>query len=154
MMARSAASRRSDRALCIIVDTREQLPYAFDSERVVVFRKTLPAGDYSLVGLEDIVAVERKTLDDLVGSLTLHRDRFMREIELLGGYEAACVVVEADLTDIVQHRYRSKARPMSIIGSIVSHRDDWIIPDCGEKSNVLSTDTPPRIAVSEDDPPR
>ena len=45
----------------IVVDTREQEPYAFDPKRVIVTRKALPAGDYSVEGYEDSVAVIRLT---------------------------------------------------------------------------------------------
>jgi hypothetical protein len=40
-----------------IADTREQEPYSFDSDKVSAVRKALPAGDYSLVGLEERVAI-------------------------------------------------------------------------------------------------
>ena len=51
--------------ITVVVDTREQEPYSFDSDKVSAVRKALPAGDYSLVGLEERVAVERKSLTDL-----------------------------------------------------------------------------------------
>ena len=104
----------------VVVDTREQRPYAFPRDRVTTFRRMLPAGDYSLVGLETVVAVERKTLDDLVSTVIHGRDRFRRELERLATYDAACVVVEGDLTDIMQHRYRSKAHPHSVLGLITA----------------------------------
>lgn len=39
--------------ITVVVDTREQEPYSFDSDKVSAVRKALPAGDYSLVGLEE-----------------------------------------------------------------------------------------------------
>jgi hypothetical protein len=73
----------------IVVDSREQLPYEFTgmvgqgSESLVVptVVQGLASGDYSIAGMEDQVAVERKSLDDLYGSVTWGRDRFEREIE-------------------------------------------------------------------------
>ena len=41
--------------ITVVVDTREQEPYSFDSDKVSAVRKALPAGDYSLVGLEELV---------------------------------------------------------------------------------------------------
>ena len=64
-------------AAAIIIDTREQLPYAFGSRPVV--RQALPAGDYSVVGFELAVAVERKTLEDFVHSVIRDRERFKKE---------------------------------------------------------------------------
>ena len=63
----------------IVVDTREQKPYRFTRCQV----KTLPTGDYSLVGLEDCIAIERKSAADLAGSLGAGRTRFRRELERL-----------------------------------------------------------------------
>lgn len=45
----------------ILIDTREQLPYQFENSEV----GTIPVGDYSICGLENHVAVERKELNDL-----------------------------------------------------------------------------------------
>lgn len=55
-------------AMKIIVDTREQAPFTFAHERYQVELETgaLALGDYSLAGLSDRVAVERKSLADLV----------------------------------------------------------------------------------------
>ena len=47
----------------VVVDTREQEPYTFESGCTEVVRRALPAGDYSIEGHEDSVAVERKTLE-------------------------------------------------------------------------------------------
>jgi ERCC4-type nuclease len=69
-----------------------------------VVRRALPAGDYSIEGLEDSVAVERKTLEDFVSTVIRSRKRFTRELQRLAGYEAACIVVEADLSDILGGR--------------------------------------------------
>ena len=54
--------------MLIVVDTREQTPFEFRHEKYETTTKqgTLSVGDYSLAGLEDKVAVERKSLPDLV----------------------------------------------------------------------------------------
>ena len=41
--------------------------------------------------------MERKTLDDFVCTVIRSRARFSRELRRLGGYRAACVVVEASI---------------------------------------------------------
>ena len=103
----------------VVIDTREQLPYAF-SDRVVAVRSPLAAGDYSVEGTEHLLAVERKTLDDFVSSVIRDRPRFRRELEKLRDYRAACVVVEASLADIFAHRYHSGAHPNSVVGAAIS----------------------------------
>lgn len=110
----------------IVVDTREKEPYSFSSGGVEAARRKLEAGDYSLEGYESRVAVERKSLNDFVSTVIHHRSRFERELERLAGFEAACIVVEASLDDVLQGRYFSAAHPSSILGSTL-----WIIIDYG-----------------------
>ncbi len=114
--------------LTIVVDTREQEPYSFDPERAGVIRRALPAGDYSLEGFERSVAVERKTLEDFVHTVIRSRERFTRELRRLSVYEAACVVVEADLRDLLLGRYRSGAHPHSVWGALLAIIVDFGIP--------------------------
>jgi DNA excision repair protein ERCC-4 len=88
---------RSNRARAtIVIDTREGEPYSFDPRLAGAVRRALAAGDYSLAGLEDQVAVERKTLDDFVSTVIHRRRRFREELRKLSRYRAACVVVEAE----------------------------------------------------------
>jgi ERCC4-type nuclease len=119
----------------VVVDTREQEPYAFDPERVTIVRRALPAGDYSLDGHETAIAAERKSIDDYVASVVRGRDRFARELRILSGYDVACVVVEATLEDILAHRYRSGAHPNAVLGATLSIIVDRSVPVffCGDR---------------------
>jgi ERCC4-type nuclease len=104
----------------LIADTREQAPYSFSGYQVEVVRAALPSGDYSLVGFETRAAIERKTLDDLVGCLTRGRERFERELVRLRPYECKAVVVEASWQDIARGRFRSKMEPHAALQSILT----------------------------------
>lgn len=128
-------SRSSQGPATIIIDTREQEPYSFDSRLAVAVRRALPAGDYSVEGLEERVAVERKTLDDFVSTVIHSRSRFREELRKLGVYRAACVVVEAGLLDVLQQRYRGAAHPSAVLGSALSIILDFRIPVffCGNR---------------------
>jgi DNA excision repair protein ERCC-4 len=119
----------------LVCDTREIEPFAFPPERVATVRRALPAGDYSVEGMEQRVAVERKTLDDLVRTVIRERDRFRRELALLSNYEAACVVVEAQLSDVLASRYRAGAHPRSVLGAVISITIDYGVPVffCGDR---------------------
>jgi len=121
-------SRSSGEPVRIIIDTREQEWYSFDPRRAVVVRRALPAGDYSVEGLEGRVAVERKSLDDFVSTVIHSRERFREELRRLGGYRAACVVVEAGLDAIVEKRYRGGAHPNAVLGSALSIILDFGVP--------------------------
>ena len=83
-------------------------------------RRALPAGDYSVAGLESMVAVERKTLDDFVSTVIRARGRFRANCASSAGYARACIVVEADLADVLQGRYRGDAHPNAVLGSALS----------------------------------
>ena len=121
-------SRSSPAPVTFIADTREQEPFSFDSRLVVVERRALPAGDYSVAGLEGVVAVERKTLDDFVSTVIHSRERFRNELVKLAAYRAACVVVEAGLVDVLLARYRGDAHPNAVLGSALSIILDFRIP--------------------------
>lgn len=112
----------------LLVDTREQKPFAFERFQVEVERATLPAGDYSLPGFEDRVAIERKELNDLIGCLTSGRDRFERELSKLRFYDLAAVVVEASLEDVSKGRYRSEMKPHAALQSIFSFCVQYRVP--------------------------
>jgi ERCC4-type nuclease len=120
--------RSNDARVTIIVDTREQEPYTFDPERVTTVRRALRSGDYSLDGLDSRVAVERKSLDDFVSTVIRDRDRFRRELDRLHQMEAACVVVEGNVSDVLRGRYTSGAHPASILGAALSIIVDHEIP--------------------------
>ncbi len=67
-----------------IVDTREQLPLGLTPLQSV--EGTLTTGDYSVAGLKHVVAIERKSLPDLLGCIGQQRDRFDREVQRLLAY--------------------------------------------------------------------
>jgi len=103
----------------IVIDTREQEPYGFDCPTA---RRRLDAGDYSVDGLEDAVAVERKSLKDFRSTVIHDFTRFAAELQRLSQLEAACVVVEADLDGVLRGLAASACRnvaPGSLLGAAV-----------------------------------
>jgi len=94
----------------VAIDDRERIPFVFSSIRtdtsdrrggnrpVIVPSKVvhLATADYSLVGYESRVGVERKSLSDAFSTFGGSRARFTRELERLNAMEVAHVVVEAD----------------------------------------------------------
>ncbi|BEP13474.1 hypothetical protein acdb102_17850 [Acidothermaceae bacterium B102] len=77
----------------ILVDAHERYPYTFAGQQVKTTRKALSCGDYGVVINGTLVAsVERKSLSDLMSSLTSGRLRYaMAELAAL---PRAAVVVE------------------------------------------------------------
>ncbi|MEO5680949.1 MAG: ERCC4 domain-containing protein [Acidimicrobiales bacterium] len=77
----------------IVVDAHERYPYRFAGQQVRTVSRGLPCGDYAVVAGGKLVAsVERKTLDDLVSSLSSGRLRFA--LGELAALPRAAVVVE------------------------------------------------------------
>jgi ERCC4-type nuclease len=81
---------------------------------------TLQTGDYSLVGLEGHIAVERKSFDDLTSTLTKGRERFARECERGRGLDFFALVVEASLEDVRRHSYQSRMTPQSLLQTLAA----------------------------------
>jgi len=107
----------------IITDSREQNPYLFAGEKysgVEVQTGTLTTGDYSLVGLECRVAIERKSLADFIGSISSGRDRFERELTRARGLDAFLVVIESPFSELVAGKYRSKMNPKAATQTVYS----------------------------------
>lgn len=114
-MARVARSKLGP---VIVYDTREQRPLAFSPQAVLV-RGTVPSGaDYSVMGYETVIGIERKSLADLVGSLTVGRDRFLRSLSRLLLRRFRLLLVESPLSQLEAGYYRSQARPESMVGSV------------------------------------
>lgn len=86
--ARSAGGR-----LTIVVDVRERYPWRFARQQADTARRALAAGDYA-VELDGAVvaAVERKSLADLVATLTAGKLRYL--LADLAALPRAAVVVE------------------------------------------------------------
>jgi ERCC4-type nuclease len=102
--------------LTVLIDKREQRPWSVDPLRKK--EATLQTGDYSILGLESHIAIERKSLDDLMGCIGKGRERFERELDRLRAYPCRYVIVEANWGDIEAGSYRSKIHPNAAMGSI------------------------------------
>lgn len=101
----------------IIIDTREQTPWTFTLPTEVA---TLDAGDYSVKGLEHLIAVERKSLSDLLGCIGTHRGRFKRELQRLRGYRFRMLIVETTAAALEAGEWRSKVHPNAVLGSLAA----------------------------------
>jgi ERCC4-type nuclease len=102
-----------------VIDPREQLPLSMPFQTV---QKTLPTGDYSIFGLEHVVAVERKSLQDLIACVGRERERFDREIQRLLAYSVRAVVIEAPWTALEAGDWKGDVTPQAAMGSVLG----WI----------------------------
>ena len=102
-----------------LVDTSEKKPWPAPKHREMI-RGNLQFGDYSIEGYESRVAVERKSLDDLVGSMLSMRPmgwpRFSSRLAEFARLDFACVVVEATDADIRHRKYVPDIRSTRRLG--------------------------------------
>jgi ERCC4-type nuclease len=112
--------------MIILIDTREQTPYAFGD--VDICRGTLQTGDYSLLDLGDAVAVERKTIDDLIGCLTQDRERFKQCLQRGKGLDYFALVIEASLSDLLAGDYWSQMYPNAAVQSLLAFSVRYRLP--------------------------
>jgi len=113
-------SRLEFEQLTAIVDTREQTPWILDPMRIV--RAGLDIGDYSIFGLESVIAIERKSLTDFVACCGSERERFQRELDRLRGWPVSAVIIEAGWGDFELASWRSKLSPKQVQASFAA----WI----------------------------
>ena len=86
-------SRAAGRTLEILVDSHERYPWTFTHQQATTTRRALPAGDYAVeVDGTIVAAVERKSLADLVSSMTSGTLRY--QLADLAALWRAAVVVE------------------------------------------------------------
>ncbi len=106
--------------MIVAIDSREQLAYSFHDYDCTVEAVTLATGDYSILGFEDKIACERKSIDDLLGCLTSGRERFEKELARARSLDRFCVIVEASFEELAKGLYRSAMKPHAACQSIIA----------------------------------
>lgn len=107
----------------LLVDTREQYPFdfsRFESWFAGIEKKALCLGDYSVAGMEDICAVERKDLSDLVNSFTAERSTFIHRLRLMAQVPHRLLVIDAALSQVKSRYPHSRADPNRITQSLIA----------------------------------
>ncbi len=105
----------------IVVDARERYAYRFAGQQVRTVSKTLPCGDYAIAeGGKLVAAVERKSLPDLVSSLTSGRLRYA--LGELATLPRAAVVVEDRYSRIFG---LERARPAQVADDLAELQVRW-----------------------------
>lgn len=105
----------------IVVDSRERYGYTFADRRVHVRRARLEAGDYGVVHHDTLLAtVERKSLVDLVSSLTSGKLRY--QLADLAAVPRAALVVEDRYSEIFK---LDRVRPAVVADGIAECQVRW-----------------------------
>jgi ERCC4-type nuclease len=88
----------------IKVDTREQKGYNIKGS----VSSKLDTGDYSIVGLENVFAIERKSLSDAWKSFTTDHERFKRELERAKNFKVFDILIEASPEEFMTPYYSGR----------------------------------------------
>ena len=155
--------------MVIVIDTREQRPLDFSFWKdVTVQRRELWPGDYTVLGGAQYLAVERKSVSDLVGTMktgyagicSTTPKRFDRELMALHSVIArggrAFIIVEPDgplgtvcpaYEQIKAHSYRSIIAPDKVLAFIQSIRSSWRVPVIMTDSRTQSAEIVYKSAI-------
>lgn len=124
----------------VLIDGREKAPYRFtgiDSDardgrrKIIVPTKWahLKSGDYTVDGLQDIIAVERKSIEDLFSTLGQHRQRFEAEHSRLAAFRRAVVIIEATWLEILHWPpSQSRLNPKTVFRTALSWHARYGVP--------------------------
>lgn len=131
-MPKPPSEKPLDAPFTVLIDQREKHPYFFHGIRAGASRSYrplviatqfahLPTGDYSILGMESRITIERKSLADLYSTLGSNRDRFEAEHERMSHFEFAAVVVEASMAMILTSPPpESRLLPKSVHGTYLA----------------------------------
>ena len=110
----------------VLVDTREQHPFPLlanhpnwiSGEKHVA----LKTGDYSIEGMEQLLALERKNLADIVACTVTDRQRFLRCCQRLAKFRWKAILIEASYEDLKRDRQEygveSEVHPNAVVGTL------------------------------------
>lgn len=108
-------------ALHILVDSHERYAYQFRTQQASTAQRALPCGDYGLeVDGQLVASVERKSLADLVSSLTNGKLRY--QVADLAALPRAAVVVEDRYSGVFKLNY---VRPAVVADGLAELQIRW-----------------------------
>lgn len=121
----------------VLVDTRERMPLPlFDNHPNWIGaerRAALKTGDYTIEGMETLLALERKTLADAVNSAITNRRRFISACERLAAFRWKAILIEAAYEDLKSpfkgmEDIESDAHPNAVCGTLDAIEAKFGIP--------------------------
>jgi len=111
----------------MVIDTREQTPLPF--KRLASVRATLTSGDYSFRGGEELFAVERKSIADLVACCVgENRERFFRELHRLRGFRFKRLLIVGTRKEIEAGNFRSNINPRAVFATLSAIEARYDVP--------------------------
>jgi ERCC4-type nuclease len=90
----------------VIRDTREQTGWVFRASANCMGTEVykLDTGDYSLLGYEDEICIERKgCIAEFANNLVKEKDRFFRELDRMESYRYSFIILEFTMDDLIDY---------------------------------------------------
>lgn len=146
----------------VLIDSAEQHPWSFKGLKCDAAKQYRPLhvyrewtclgrhphgmGDYSIKGFEHLIGIERKSVEDLRGTLlgwpktedgeeirSGRRDRFKQELDNLSKLQCSCVIVEGTLEEVVLRCPSHGEKPPKTLAkilfrSILAMQQDYSVP--------------------------
>ena len=126
----------------VIVDARKQAPYDFLRFQNWIggtMHKALNIGDYTIDGLEHLVIIEQKSLQEMVLSLSVNREGFLERCALMSKVSHKLIVVGACLPEIkTEYKFPAPAHPNGMMGSLDAIYVRWGIWSCLASNRYLA----------------
>lgn len=118
----------------LVIKTVKKPLWSMHRQGITVDGKLYVRGlaDYSIDGHEEHIQIERKSHEDLYGTLGDRRGEFEAELIRLSECRFACVIVECGWPHLLDAPKDSSLKPSSVIGSILAwqqryQRVHWIM---------------------------
>jgi ERCC4-type nuclease len=108
------------------IDSREQYPL-FGNVRtnptgLAIIRDTVPVGDYTVHGMEELVAIERKGVSDFFTYIGKDADKTLAKLDKLKAMKFKAIVIEADEDDLYYPSIPTTLTKEHVRGRLVSFR--------------------------------
>ena len=130
----------------VLVDSREQKPLRLFKNHPNWIggeqRVALKSCDYSVEGMTTLLALERKSLPDIINCTNSDRQRFIRSCERLAKYRWKAILIEAtyedlktsyeDLTDVI-----TQVHPNAVCGTLDAIEAKFGIPILYTSQNTV-----------------
>jgi ERCC4-type nuclease len=133
----------------VLVDTREQqpLPLHVNHPNWIgdELRTTLKTGDYSVLGMKSLLALERKSLADIVNCTVEDRKRFLACCRRLAAFRWKAILIEATYEDLKrdcqEFGVESEVHPNAVTGTLDAIEAKFGIPViCASTCRDLATE--------------
>lgn len=110
-----------DNKSLILVDTREQAPL-FKNQNIIEIRK-LDEGDYELKDKNQNICIDRKSLNDYIGTMSQGFERFERELQRAQDKKKFLIMlVESKYTNLASFNYLPAMRRVKATPDFIFHR--------------------------------